>query len=152
MRKVYAPSTAMSRDLIDVAGRLRTAIVPLFRRLRQQLADDSFTPTQLSVLGTIHRHGPLSLGDLALRERLSLPTISKVVAALELAGVAERLSDERDRRVCLVRTTVAGGRWIDDSRARRDTWLAERLARLDDEERATLEAALPILERLTEER
>lgn len=143
-------STTGDRQLVEWTARLRVAIVLLVRQLRQH-AVGSFTPTQLSVLGSIHRHGPLSLGDVAVHEHLSLPTISKVVAALEADGVVERLSDDRDRRVCLVATTPSGALWIEDTRARRDAWLAARLAGLPAADQALLAAAVPVIERLIDE-
>ena len=129
-------------QMVEWASRLRLAVMPLSRQLRQQ-ATEAFTPTQLSVIGTIHRHGPVSLGDLAARERLSPPTISKVVAAIEAEGLIERIADPEDRRVCRVRVTRGGERWIERGRAARNEWLAERIA--------ALAAAVPVLERLVDD-
>lgn len=144
------PSVTVDPLVLEWASRLRLTVVPLARQLRQQTAE-AFTPTQLSVIGTIHRHGPISLGDLAARERLSPPTISKVVAAIEAEGVIERIPDPEDRRVCRVRVTRSGERWIERSRAARNEWLAERIAALAPAERAALAAAVPVLERLVDD-
>jgi DNA-binding MarR family transcriptional regulator len=138
-----------SHKVIDLAARLRTIIVPLARQLRQ--ANGRFTPTQLTVMGSIHRHGPLSLGDLSARERLSPPMISRVVASLEEEGVVERMFDASDRRVCLVRISDEGERWIEETRAERDAWLAQRLATLGPDELKALMAAAPLLQRLVDE-
>lgn len=134
-------------DPVEWASRFSAAIVPLGRLLRS-VARDRFTPTQLSVLGSIARHGPLSLRDLAGRERLSPPSITKVVAVLETEGVVERLPDPGDRRVCLVRTTEAGAAWLEAGRVERDAWLGVRLGTLPEDQRAAIEAALPALETL----
>ncbi len=120
------------------------------RELRQQ-SSGPLTATQVSVLGSIHRHGPLTLGDVAARERLSPPMISKVVDALEEAGFVERERDTQDRRVWRVRATVVADDWIEQNRARRDAWLAERLAALDDSERRAVADAVPALERIVGE-
>lgn len=137
-------------DIAALAAQLRTVLGPLSRALRQQ-ASGPLTATQISVLGSIHRYGPLSLGDVAAREQLSPPTISKVVDALDKIGYVERLRDTDDRRVWLVETTDAGHEWMVEGRARRDAWLAERLAALDPADLAALAAAAPALEHLTEE-
>lgn len=137
-------------DIDALAARLRTVLGPLSRELRQQ-ASGPLTATQISVLGSIHRHGPLSLGDVAAREQLSPPTISKVVDALEKIGYVERVRDTDDRRVWLVESTDAGHQWVVEGRARRDAWLAQRLAALDPADLAALAAAAPALEQLTEE-
>ena len=140
--------TRSTTDISELAARLRSTLGPLSRQLRQQ-SSDPLTATQVSVLGTIHHHGPLSLGEVAAREQLSPPMISKVVAALEELGFIERVQDRNDRRVWLVESSPPGQEWIERGRARRDAWLAEHLAALSPDELAALAAALPALERLT---
>jgi len=130
------------------ARQLRAAVVPLARQLRQQRVEDSFTPTQRTVLGTIHRYAPISLGDLAARERLSPSRISSVVTALEDAEFVTRIYDRRDRRVCRVETTAVGEKWIEQSEAAASDWLAGRIAGLAPAERAALAAAVPVIESL----
>lgn len=138
-------------DEVVLAARLRAVLGPLARELRQQ-SSESLSATQVSVLGSIHRHGPLPLGELATRERLSPPRISKVVDGLEEAGFVKRTRGRTDRRVWLVSTTPEAGRWIEQGRARRDAWLAERLVEMRDDELEALADAIPVLERLLGER
>jgi DNA-binding MarR family transcriptional regulator len=71
------------------------------------------------------------------------------VAKLEEAGLVARRPDGRDRRVVQVSVTPAGGALLAAVRARKDLWLAERLADLGDEDRARLAAALDVIDRLT---
>jgi len=97
--------------VVEWAARLRAAVAPLERQLRRQ-GTDPYTPTQLSVIGAIYRQGPIPIGELAGRERLSAPTVSKAVASLEEAGIVEGFPDAEDRRVCRVAITAAGKRWI----------------------------------------
>jgi DNA-binding MarR family transcriptional regulator len=134
-------------DVDRLADGVRTTVTRLSRELRQQAAT-SMTATQLSVLGSIHRAGSISLGELAGRERLSAPMISKVVASLEDQDLIERSTDEHDRRVCLVRVSRAGRRWIDRELARSNARIADRLQALTARERAAVAAALPLLDRL----
>jgi DNA-binding MarR family transcriptional regulator len=130
-----------------LADAVRTTVTRLSRALRQQ-ADTSLTATQLSVLGAIHRAGSISMGELSGQERLSAPMISKVVASLEDQDLIERGTDERDRRVCLVRVSETGRRWIDRELARSNARIADRLEALSARERAAVAAALPLLDRL----
>lgn len=118
--------------------------------LRQQNAE--LTATQASVLGSVAHRGPIRLTDLADVERLSGPMISKVVAALEADDLIERLPDPDDGRVSLVRVSQHGDLWLEESRERRDRWLAERLGTLDAVDLAVLAAALPVLERVVGDR
>jgi DNA-binding MarR family transcriptional regulator len=134
-------------ETADLAARVRTTVTPLARQLRQH-ANDGLTPTLLSAIGSIARHGPITLGDLANHERVSPPMITKVVTSLETQGLVARTTDPTDRRVSRVSLTAKGEGWLQTARARRNAWLAERLSTLTPGERDTLAAALPLLERL----
>ena len=142
--------TQSSDRILEWATRLRGAIGPLERQLRQQTTSP-YSPTQTSVLGAIYRHGPIPMTELANRERLSLPSVSKTVASLEQAGIVARMPDAEDRRVWRATLTDAGRRWIERNRTRNNEWLAERIARLSASDQAELAAAVPVLERLLEE-
>src|ERR1700709_1183017 len=126
--------------LPDAAGRLRLSIARLARLLRQQ-DDSGLGPTVTAALSTIAKHGPLTLGDLAGREQVAPPTITKVVEKMVVAGLIERSADQRDRRVSLVSITDVGQSQLEDFRVRRRSWLSERLAELDPDELERLEAA-----------
>src|SRR5271165_6663684 len=106
---VVSPAVPAIDD--ELATRLRVAVTRLNRRLRQQSLA-GLSPGQASALGTIERLGTPTLGELALAEQVQPPTMTKVVAAMEEAGLVSRLADERDRRVCRVRTTPAGRRTL----------------------------------------
>jgi DNA-binding MarR family transcriptional regulator len=107
------------------------------------------TPSQLSALASIERHGPIALGELAEHERVAPPSITKVVTKLEAAGLIARTADAGDRRVVRVSLTTEGAGLLAESRARKNAWLAERLAELDADQRARLASALDVLEELT---
>lgn len=143
-----APATARP-PLQQLATQLRESLGPIIRFLRRT-GDGRFTPTQVSVLGTVHRYEPIRIGDIASRECLSPATVSAAVAALENDGAISRSPDPSDRRVWLIVTTKAGQAWISESRAARDTLLSRRLAQLSREEIEVLAAALPVLERFAD--
>lgn len=124
-------------------------LVRLARRLRQE-AGEGVTPSQLSALATIGRAGPIRLGALAEHERISKPTLTRIVAALEDSGYVERQPDPADGRCARVAVTAAGRRMLAAARDRSDAYLARGLADLSGEERARLAAAVPALERLLE--
>ena len=81
-----------------------------------------------------------------------MPSVSRVVRVLESSGVVVRSADAEDRRVSLVSVTAEGRQWIEQIRTRRDAWLAERLESLTAADLATLDAAVPVLERLLQDR
>jgi DNA-binding MarR family transcriptional regulator len=143
-------TNAARDDAGEIATRLRVSATRLARRLRQQ-ADLGLTPSQLSALVSVERHGPVTLGALAEHERVAPPSVTKVVAKLEAAGLVERRLDERDRRVAWISVTTLGHNQLAKTRERKNAWLTARLARLDDEQRRHIADALDALDALTAE-
>jgi len=142
-----APLSPVTASDAELASRLRLAVTRLARRLRRQLPGE-LSPSQLATLSTVERHGPLTLGDLSRAERVKPPTMTKIVSALEEQGLVTRTVDRTDRRVAHVEATAAGLRFIDRSRRQKDAYLAERLRTLHGDDRAALERAVDVLERL----
>jgi DNA-binding MarR family transcriptional regulator len=136
-------------DDAELAARLRLAIGGLVRWLRQR-DPRSPSPAQLSALVSVESYGPLRIGDLAARERVSAPTISRLVDVLAGAGLVGRRPDPDDRRGQLVALSERGAALLADIRRERTTLLARRLEALAPEDRAALAAALPALEALRE--
>jgi DNA-binding MarR family transcriptional regulator len=130
-----------------MADRLRLSATRLARRLRQESGTE-LTPSQLSALAAIDRHGPLTLGALAEVERVAPPSVTKAVAKLEGEGLVGRQIDGADRRVAWVSLTPAGAARLARIRKRRSLWLATRLAALDDVDRRKLAHALDVLDEL----
>lgn len=131
----------------EVAAHLRLSATRLARRLRTE-AEIGLTPSLLSALAMVHVHGPLTLGALAELEAIAPPSVTKIVAKLQEQDLVERIHDPSDRRVCRVVTTAAGEELLDRSRARKNAWLAERLATATPEELVTLEQATAVIDRL----
>jgi len=129
-------------------SQLRLAIMRLGRRLRQEAVGD-ITASQLSALSTVARCGPLSLGELSDIERIAPPSTTRIVGRLEERGLVVRTVDTADRRVARLAVSDAGQSMLNETRTRRDAYLALRLQAMTAEERATLMRALPLLERLT---
>jgi DNA-binding MarR family transcriptional regulator len=134
----------------ELAARLRLVLNRLARRLRNQAPED-LSPSLTSTLVTVEREGPLTLGQLAASERVTPPSITRMVATLEGLGLVRREADASDRRVARVSLTTAGARVVQRTRTRKTAWLARRLGRLDAAELEALREALPVLERLLEE-
>lgn len=138
----------LPNDTAAIAARLRLSATRLARQLRQE-SDAALTPSQLSALASIERHGPVTLGALAEQERVAPPSVTKVVAKLEAAGLVARRLDDRDRRVAWVSVTPLGTSRLAQIRQRKHAWLSARLARLDDEQRRRISEALDALDALT---
>jgi DNA-binding MarR family transcriptional regulator len=134
----------------DLAVRLRLAITRTSRRLRQE-AGSGLSPTLTSALATIDTHGPLTPSELASRERVQRPTATRLVARLEELGVLQRAADPTDRRSSLLSVTPEGHALLEEMRGRKTAYLAHRIEKLGPEERAALDRAAAILERLLED-
>ena len=131
------------------AARLRLVVMRLARRLRQQ-ASAGVTPSQLAALSSIERLGPLTLGELSSVERVRPPTMTRIVSGLEDVQLVTRERDPHDRRVARVRLTPQGQRFVEQSRTRKDAYLAAHLRSLTPAELTTLDEAASILERVME--
>jgi DNA-binding MarR family transcriptional regulator len=74
------------------------------------------SPRHVAALDQI-RGGPVTVGDLAARLGLTLPTVSGVLADLDRAGLVERRPDEADRRRTIVAIIPSQatliGEWLD---------------------------------------
>jgi DNA-binding MarR family transcriptional regulator len=132
----------------DLADRLHSAAIHLLRRLRREDDASGLPAPQLSALSVIVFGGPLTLGDLAHAEQVRPPTITKVVAALENAGLVARDVDANDRRIVRVKATARGRKLLHDGRQRRVAALTSSLGDLSAADRALLAQALPVLERV----
>jgi DNA-binding MarR family transcriptional regulator len=140
----------MSVSVMKTTGlpsQLRLVVMRLGRRLRQESVGD-VTASQLSALSTIERVGPLSLGDLAELERIAPPSTTRIAARLEEQGLVVRAVDTADRRVARLAITESGQLLLNETRTRRDAYLARRLRAFTPTERDVLIRALPLLDRL----
>jgi DNA-binding MarR family transcriptional regulator len=131
----------------DPASRLFVALSRINRMLRRD-APALLGQGAVSVLATIVWYGPLRSGDLAAREGVSPPTMTRIVAGLESTGYACRGPDPADGRACLVRATAEGAALINGNSSARLDILRERVDRLPPDHRAALLAALPALDSL----
>ena len=137
-------------EITSTAAHLRVVLARSARRLRQEAGTD-LSPSQTAALATIERRGPLTPSELAQYERIQRPTATRVLARLEEAGLVTRAADPADGRSSLVSLSRDGRALLERVRTRKDAFLAQRLDRLDTADRATLERAADILERLLED-
>lgn len=134
-----------------LASDLRIAVMRLARRLRAERADLDLTITQLAALASLERHGPSTPGMLASYERIRPPSMTRILSGLEEQGLVVRRPHETDGRQVLVEVTPDAKEMLKADRRRREAWLSQRLATLDTDDRAALQAVSPILEKLVAE-
>ncbi|GII79592.1 MarR family transcriptional regulator [Sphaerisporangium rufum] len=144
------PLTDQSGGDARLAAALRVSLARLNRRLRRQSGAHSLTPTQLATLVAVERHSGITPGALAELEKMQPPSMTRVIAALEERGLLDRTAHATDRRQVTVSLTEEGRVLLREERRRKEAWLVQRLGELTPEERTTLRAAAPILERLSQ--
>jgi DNA-binding MarR family transcriptional regulator len=138
-------------DPLTVANELRPVLLKLSRRLRQEVHARGVTAGEVSLLIQVASHPGIGISELAERERVSAPRISKAVQKLLVDGLVYRHNcTPEDRRRVGVDITQRGRQVLESVRRRRTAWLTERLQRLSAEELEALEAAIAPLARLLE--
>ena len=139
------PATAAD---LALASTLRIGVMRLARRLRTERSDSSLTLSQIAALATLDRHGSMTPGELAAHEKVQPPSMTRVLAALEDAGLVDRSPHPTDGRQSMLSLSAAGRRLLTDDRRRRDAWLAQQMSDLSDEELEALRQVAPVLDRL----
>ena len=119
-------------------------------RIAQGSIEHALSDTQLAALAALERHRAMSPGELAEHEKVQPPSMTRVIAALEARNLVMRMPHPTDRRQVVLTVTAEGRELVQQARRRREAWLAMRLKELSPQERATLRAAAPILEKLSQ--
>jgi DNA-binding MarR family transcriptional regulator len=146
----YANDMPSTTATLELASELRVSLMRVARRLRSERVDEGLTLTQLSVLGSLERHGAMTLGELAAHEKVQPPSMTRTTAALEERGLVTRFAHPTDGRQILVDVSDAGRALLREDRRRREAWLAGRLESLTSDERALLHQVAPLLDRLAQ--
>jgi len=111
------------------------------RRLQASLHPElgrKLTPSKLRALDLLAEHGGLRIGELADRVGVDDTTATRLVDRLEELGLAERHSEEGDRRAIVVALTAEGRELVAGVSAQREQFFADVLATLDADERVQL--------------
>lgn len=155
----------MVRHETELAGALIDITPKLLRRLRADMpaeglspADPAWrevvelraTPGQLTLLYTLVERERCSMQELAEELAVAPSTATAMVKRLLAQGYVERSRGDEDWRTVWVKSTEAGKHAVDVYQQARLRALHCRLAYLSDEERASIQAALPALYHLVE--
>lgn len=133
----------------QLADRLLLACSVLTRSATAAAPTTALSLTQARTLGTLHRQGPTRVSRLAALERCSQPSMTGLITRCADAGLLERTPDPDDARAVLVRLTPAGERALLTDRERLARPVVEALADLPAQQRADLEQALAVVERVS---
>lgn len=140
-------ATSELSDLDDAVARLSVALGRLTRVLRRG-SNTGLGPGSVSALATLVTHGPMRLGDLAAREGVAPPTLTRIVANLEDNGLVARHPDPDDGRATRVQATPAAHEVITGLGSTRFAHLHARISALPGDQREVLLSAVPVIEAL----
>jgi DNA-binding MarR family transcriptional regulator len=140
------PEEALRPDVLAVD--LRIAVMRTSRRLRTEASGDIIPPGQYAVLAFV-AGGPRTLRELAEREQVQAPSMTRIVNGLVEQGYVVREPHPADGRQVLVRITGPGEAVLADARSHRTAWLAQRLAEYDDGDRRILSRAAHLMQEMS---
>src|SRR5215218_2677481 len=126
---------------------LHSAAIHLLRRVARVDVESGIGPARLSALSVLVYLGALTLGELADAERVTAPTMTRVVDGLERDGLARRKPHPEDGRSVRVVVTPRGHRLFQHARRRRLDVLDDLFAGASATELGTLARAAEIIER-----
>lgn len=135
-------------DDANLPAAVNAAAVHLLRRLAHEDGASEVGPAQLSALSVLVFSGPHRVSHLADAERVAVPTMSRVVAALEQRGLARRAPDPEDGRAAVIHVTPAGEAALERARRARLALLRQGIEELTSPERGVLARAAELMERL----
>ncbi|MDR6116273.1 MULTISPECIES: MarR family winged helix-turn-helix transcriptional regulator [unclassified Sphingomonas] len=98
----------MDDDVHASAVRLQILATRMLRLARSSHADHKLTSAQFSALSVLRERGTLPLGEVARAERVSHPTMSRIISGLAQSGFVERVGGSSDKRVRHVALTAEG--------------------------------------------
>lgn len=145
-----------TRTDAGLATAMRISVSRLARRLRVEQRvgvggpETALSDIQLAALAALERHQAMTPGELADYEKVQPPSMTRVIAVLEERSLVQRSAHPTDRRQVILTVTAEGRALVTRVRRRKEAWLAQRLQELSPDELATLRAAAPILERLSQ--
>jgi DNA-binding MarR family transcriptional regulator len=136
------------KETEDLAFNLHSAVLHLMRRIRHEDDALGLSAPRLSALSTVAFGEPRTLGEMARMEQVTPPTMTRMVASLEGAGLVSRRADTTDKRVVWVEATAKGRRLIEQGRRQRVRFLAEHLADLPRADQRTLMRASELMHQI----
>jgi DNA-binding MarR family transcriptional regulator len=148
MRK---PDGATHPSPVQSALRLRASASHLSRQLRAALPANGISVAKLSVLGHLHRLGPLTPSDLARRERVKLQTLTRLLCELEADEWLLRRAHPRDARQTILSLTRSGVKALSADVHRREASLVAAIAStLSADEQSQLLSACELIDRVAD--
>jgi DNA-binding MarR family transcriptional regulator len=138
----------MSSGAFEAADRMHSASIHLLRRAGREDVKNGTSGARLSALSVLVFAGPKTVSELAGWERVRVPTMSRLVAAMDEEGLIRKARNGSDARSVVLHPTAKGRRVLDRARELRLSALASLFAEATAEELQTVREAAGIVDRL----
>jgi DNA-binding MarR family transcriptional regulator len=138
------PANRVAQQILEIVPCMMRAVALEMRRRNPLMM-----PVHFRLLGLLSRH-PATLTELAERQAVSPPTMSKTVAMLEERGWVTRVRSETDRRVVIIQVTEAGRHALHETYQQAEEYLTSLLMSLEPAELESLGQGLHIMWRISE--
>jgi DNA-binding MarR family transcriptional regulator len=138
----------MSSSAFEAADRMHSASIHLLRRAGREDVKSGTSGARLSALSVLVFAGPKTVSELAGWERVKVPTMSRLVAAMEAEGLVRKVRNGADGRSVVLHPTAKGRRLLDRARELRLSALATLFAGASAAELETVRKAAAIVDRL----
>ncbi len=139
-----------SDDHLAEAAELRQGVIRLARRMRSRRGPEALSPTKISVLSHLRRHGPTTPSSLSATEGHHIQSLTRILAEMQEAGLVSRVRDPADHRQSILDITAAGFDALARDVAQRDAWLALAMDGLTETERGVLRLAGRLMDRIAD--
>jgi len=134
-----------------VAFELRAALFPLMRRLQARCDDEDLTVAQSTALSRLDRFGPATPASLAAKEYVHPQSMATILSQLQRRGLVTRARSTSDGRSVTVSISEVGRNVLEAERQKRVRLLSRAMYEgFTADELRTLDAAIPLLRRLTD--
>ncbi|MBN2658045.1 MAG: MarR family transcriptional regulator [Spirochaetales bacterium] len=100
--------------------------------------DGELTLPQLGVVAVLTENGPSKVSDISGQVGLANSTVSGIIDRLEKKDIVKRNRLEEDRRTVVISLTEGSEKYYEEYKSRRDSYMLEKMEKLDEEEAGDL--------------
>jgi len=133
---------AVAQEIVKVIPRVMRTIAA-----EREWSGHTMSPAHFPLLGILANH-PCNLSELALRQAVSLPTMSNSISVLVERGWVKRVPSPDDRRQIMLELTPDGRTVLVEIKGQAEARVAEVLGKLSSDDLASLSAGLAVLEQV----
>jgi DNA-binding MarR family transcriptional regulator len=142
-------ATAGNELVEEIIGELEPLIVRQYQAAVWH--DRTISKTHMFVLMLLMEHDQMPMSRLAGMLDVSFPSLSGIIDRMEERGLVERIRDENDRRIVLVKSTATGHASVAEVQEMRRNYLRRILRSMAFAERQTCQVAFKAMRRAADE-